>query len=129
MMDWDMVRAMQAGGMCFGGHTVHHPILTRLPRQQAREEIRNSKAHIEEELGRQVLSFAYPNGMRGDWNKEVEAEVRNAGYKAAFTLLNGPASWREVKSKPLAIRRVFISHKHGMDDFAAMMSPLNRLGG
>src|SRR5690606_17088835 len=30
-MDWDMIRELAAGGMTIGGHTVSHPVLSRLP--------------------------------------------------------------------------------------------------
>jgi peptidoglycan/xylan/chitin deacetylase (PgdA/CDA1 family) len=129
MMNWEQVREMRAGGIEFGGHTLNHPILTRIPLEQAREEIAGSKKRIEQELGEPVLTFAYPNGMADDLNGQVEGAVKQAGYRAAFTLMNGPASLKEVKEKPFAIRRIFISHKHGMPEFAAMLSPLNRLRG
>ena len=38
-MTWDMLREMRAAGMAIGGHTVNHPILSRMPRENQREEI------------------------------------------------------------------------------------------
>ena len=72
MMDWDQVREMQKGGIEFGAHTVHHPILTNIPSEQAREEIVGSKHRIEEEVGGPVLGFAYPNGQASDLNEKIE---------------------------------------------------------
>jgi peptidoglycan/xylan/chitin deacetylase (PgdA/CDA1 family) len=127
MLNWELVREMHAGGIRFGGHTISHPILTRVSAERARQEIAGCKEQIERELGAPALSFAYPNGMQGDWNAEMEGLLKEAGYRAAFTLLSGPASLKEVKESPFAIRRIFISHRHGREEFTAMLSPWNRV--
>jgi peptidoglycan/xylan/chitin deacetylase (PgdA/CDA1 family) len=126
MMNWDQVREMHKGGIEFGAHTMHHPILTRISLDQVRAEVNGSKSRIEKELGEQVLSFAYPNGQPSDLNNPVEKIVADSGIRAAFTLLNGPSSQGEVKRNPYAIRRIFISYKHSLPEYAALLSPINR---
>ena len=126
MMDWDQVRDMQKNGIEFGAHTVHHPILTRIPLEQVREEVTASKSSIEEELGKPVMGFAYPNGQALDLNGEIEKIVADSGIRAAFTLLDGPMSLVEVKRNPYAIRRIFISHRHSLAEYAMLLSPINR---
>jgi peptidoglycan/xylan/chitin deacetylase (PgdA/CDA1 family) len=126
MMSWDQVRELDRHGIEFGGHTITHPILTRISLEQARQEIEGSKAEIEEQLGHPIFSFAYPNGMSADFNGTIEGLVGNAGYKAAFTLLNGPTTLQEVRANPFTIRRIFISHKHTLPRFAALVSGFNR---
>jgi peptidoglycan/xylan/chitin deacetylase (PgdA/CDA1 family) len=126
MMSWDQIREMSGGGIEFGGHTMNHPILTRLPVEQAKREIVGSKERIEQELGKAVLGFAYPNGSKNDFNREIERATAEAGYRTGFTLLNGPLHRREVKRNPFAIRRNFISHKHSLPKFAAIVSGFNR---
>jgi peptidoglycan/xylan/chitin deacetylase (PgdA/CDA1 family) len=126
MMNWAQVRAMQKDGIEFGAHTLHHPILTRISSEQVREEIEGSKSRIEEETGELVLGFAYPNGQSADLNDQIENIVADSGIKTAFTLLNGPSSLEEVKRDPYAIRRIFISHKHSLADYAVLLSPINR---
>ena len=126
MMDWDQVKEMQKGGIEFGAHTMHHPILTRISVEQVREEVMGSKSRIEKELGQRVLGFAYPNGQASDLNTGIEQIVAESGIRAAFTLLSGPSSLDEVKRDPFAIRRVFISHRHSLAEYALLLSPLNR---
>ena len=126
MMDWDQVREMQRHGIEFGAHTVHHPILTRISLEQVREEVMGSKSRIEAKLGEAVLGFAYPNGQTPDLNDHIERIVAESGIRAAFTLLNGPSTLSEVRRNPLAIRRIFISHRHSLDEYALLVSPLNR---
>lgn len=126
MMNWNQVREMSRNGIEFGGHTIKHPILSRVSLEQARAEINGSISQIEKELGKSILSFAYPNGLNNDVNSSIENITADAGCKVAFTLINGPVSLREVKSNPFAIRRIFIGNNHSMAHFAVLTHPINR---
>lgn len=127
MLNWDQIREMKAGGLEFGGHTVSHPILTRVPLERAEKEIASSKVHIEKELNVPIHGFAYPNGGKEDFNPATESLAAKSGYRAAFTLLNGPEKLREVSRNPFAIRRIFISYKHTLPDFSLLTHPINRI--
>lgn len=81
-LSWDEVLKMSQNGISFGAHTVTHPILTRLPSEEAREEICNSKKNVEERLGKPCTLFAYPDG---DFNAEIVELVRESGFTAAVT--------------------------------------------
>jgi peptidoglycan/xylan/chitin deacetylase (PgdA/CDA1 family) len=63
-----------------GAHTVTHPALPTLPAASQREEIRWSKARLEEILRPQVTSFAYPYGSL---SAETVDLVREAGFTCA----------------------------------------------
>lgn len=127
VMNWDQVREMSTNGIEFGAHTITHPILTRIPEQQIREEIQGSKKKIESEIGKPITSFAYPNGMRTDINDIVIKITKNSGFTTAFTLFNGPTSLSEVKKSPYTIRRSFIAHYHTHPQFSMLISPFNRI--
>lgn len=127
MMNWGQVREMHGNGIDFGGHTINHPILTRIAPEAARTEIAGSKVQIERELGETITSFAYPNGMKADVNSQIEKITAESGFKTAFTLQNGPATLRETRQNPYAIRRSFISHKHTLAHFSTLISPFNRI--
>lgn len=127
MLNWDQIREMRQHGIEFGGHTINHPILSRVSLEQAQLEIEGSKNHIEKELGQPVSSFAYPNGMPADIHLQIQKLVVRAGYQAAFTLINGPSSLSEVRKNPFAIRRIFISQRHNLPRFAAQLSWFNRI--
>jgi peptidoglycan/xylan/chitin deacetylase (PgdA/CDA1 family)/CelD/BcsL family acetyltransferase involved in cellulose biosynthesis len=89
MLTWDQVRLMKTQGIDFGGHTVTHPFLSMLTREQAAWEVSECKRRIEDELQLPVDHFAYPNGRDedfGEWNKEL---IRSAGYRAAVTTIWG----------------------------------------
>jgi len=89
MLSWDQARYMNRHGVDFGGHTVTHPFLSRLTRENAWWEVSECKRRIETELQRPVETFAYPNGREKDyepWGNEI---MRGAGYKAAVTTIWG----------------------------------------
>jgi peptidoglycan/xylan/chitin deacetylase (PgdA/CDA1 family) len=80
---------MNTNGIDFGGHTVTHPFLSKLPPPQTAWEVSECKRRIEEELQRPVRFFAYPNGREEDFaaaNKEI---LRHAGYEGAVTTIWG----------------------------------------
>jgi peptidoglycan/xylan/chitin deacetylase (PgdA/CDA1 family) len=91
LMDEAQVRDWLAAGHEIGSHTCTHPFLTRLSRDQAREEIIASRKKLEDRFGRPVEHFCYPYG---DCNDAVREFVTEAGYKTAFTTepgVNTPA--------------------------------------
>ena len=63
-------------------HTVTHPILTNCSKETLDWELVKSKKYIEENTGKEVFAFSYPNGDVGE--REIKA-VENSGYKIAFT--------------------------------------------
>ncbi len=126
MLRWEQVREMRQNGIEFGGHTMTHPILTCISLEQAWQEIEGGTARLVQELGEIPLGFAYPNGGPTDFNADVQRLVEQAGYRLAFTLLHGPSRLWEVRQEPFAVRRVFISYKHTLAEFAALLSWPNR---
>ena len=128
-LTWDQVRTMVAGGIDMGAHTQSHPILTRVPLEQARLEATGSKARIEAEIDRPTTTFAYPNGLPPDFSPALQAMLAQVGFEAAFTLVPGPARPIKVRREPMAIRRIFIHHKDTLPRFAAKVMGLPRLLG
>lgn len=88
-----MVANLAKNGVDIGGHTVNHPILTRLPDAEARSEIVENKRVLEGIIGKSLQLFAYPNGKVGmDFDHRHVEMVEAAGYVAAFTTAPGAAS-------------------------------------
>jgi len=86
MLDWDDVRAMTRRGITFGGHTVNHPILTRLPLEEAKREIMEGVRKIEAETDLPCNTFAYPNGSGTDFSPEIEGYLEHEGFICAGSL-------------------------------------------
>lgn len=78
------LREMAAAGMEIGSHTASHPWLARIPIEQAREEISDSKTQLEALLDTKVEWLCYP---RGSFNREVAATAEQAGYLGACSVI------------------------------------------
>lgn len=69
-----------------GSHTVTHPLLTRIPLEEAYNEILDSKNMLEVEFNRTITKFCYPRGYS---NPEIQQMVVEAGYDSARSTLVG----------------------------------------
>jgi len=80
--------------MEIGGHTVTHPILSRVSLGEAEREIAEGKEALESVIGAPVKLFAYPNGRpTEDFGPEHVALARKLGFEAAVT-----TSWGAARS-------------------------------
>lgn len=70
-------------GHHIGAHTRHHLALTTQPRAIKESEVAADKAALEEALEQPVSLFSYPYG---DYDAELVTIVRDAGFRAAFTV-------------------------------------------
>jgi peptidoglycan/xylan/chitin deacetylase (PgdA/CDA1 family) len=86
LMSWTEVEAAAREGIEFHSHSRTHPRLSSLPPDQVEREIAGSKRVVESRLGRPVDLFCYPHG---DASAAVRAQVRAAGYRAAFSTESG----------------------------------------
>lgn len=92
MMRSEQVLALRNAGMQIGAHTCSHPILEKIPDDEALSEISNGKVVLESLLGEPVTLFAYPNGKPDvDYTAKHVAMVRQAGFVAAFSTAPGVA--------------------------------------
>lgn len=88
-MTWDMLREMQRADMTIGGHTVEHPILSSMSREDQAEEISGCARRIKEELQISMRTFAYPVGSLAAFNADTRDCLRDAGVETAFSYCGG----------------------------------------
>ncbi len=92
MLSSDQLLAMHRAGMEVGGHTVNQIPLASLSNAEARAEIGNGRARLEQIIQAPVRLFAYPNGMPGcDFEPRHANMLRSAGFDAAVTTAAGAA--------------------------------------
>lgn len=89
MLNWDEVREMAGNGITFGSHSHTHPILSRMPLQEAKEDILISKRIIEEQLGTKVKHFAYPNGRAEDFSEDLRDHCQKIGFESVASVVYG----------------------------------------
>lgn len=69
-----------------GSHTITHPLLTRIPLEQAAQEIVESRKILQKRYNQKIKKFAYPRGYA---NPEIQSIVQKAGYESARSTLVG----------------------------------------
>lgn len=83
LMTWGQMGELMGEGFEIGCHTLSHPRLAQLSPERQREEIAGAKDVIEQRLGREVVSFAYPFGSRADYDAVSVELVRKSGFRQA----------------------------------------------
>jgi peptidoglycan/xylan/chitin deacetylase (PgdA/CDA1 family) len=94
-LTWDELAEMLSSGLLtVGSHTQSHPMLTKIPTEEVRQELLESKNLIEQHLSISVNHFSYPHSA---YNMEIANELRLIGYKSA-TLGYGGSIRRGMES-------------------------------
>jgi peptidoglycan/xylan/chitin deacetylase (PgdA/CDA1 family) len=88
-LTWEDIREMARLGFEIGSHTVSHANLGAVPDEQARAELVDSRAVIEDETGQAVRWFAYPFGGQHHLRPEYVPLIREAGYDGAVSAYGG----------------------------------------
>jgi peptidoglycan/xylan/chitin deacetylase (PgdA/CDA1 family) len=102
MLTWERLAEIQAAGVECGGHTHYHPQLDTIPLTRAREEIVQCKKILEDRLGRQIYSFAYPYGYH---TAAVKQAVQEAGYTSACAVKYEMCA---ENTDPFALKRLMV---------------------
>ncbi len=110
LLTLEQIREMQRYGVEFGSHSLTHPWLPGVPDAQLRREVSDSKRRLEDLLGVEVKSFAFPYG---GVDQRVRSAVAEAGYQLAFTAIPG-TNWR---NDPLCQNRTEVNEFTGLADF------------
>ena len=88
-LSWDEVRQIADLGFEVGSHSVTHSDFATLSVAHARRELAESRAVLEERLGRRVRWFAYPFGGRNNFPPEWLPLLEEAGYEGAVSAYGG----------------------------------------
>ncbi len=82
VLTWDELRALKAGEVDVGGHTVHHAMLANIPRARVEAEVRGCRDDIASHLGDPPRHFAYPNGY---YTPTAQRVLAACGFVSAVT--------------------------------------------
>jgi peptidoglycan/xylan/chitin deacetylase (PgdA/CDA1 family) len=108
-LTWNEVRNLSREGVRFGSHTVSHPALYNIAWEEIERELTESKLHLEQELGENVASFAYPFAFPQEdreFTRRFTAMARGCGYRTCVTTVVG-------------------RYRHGDGDFLVKRLPVN----
>ena len=113
MMSWEQIRELHRQGHVVGSHTVTHPNLAQVSRDEAAHEIRESRRTLEERIGAVVNHFSYPSPiLEPHWSAGTTASCAASGYRTAVTCTPGSVTATDA---PLHLKR--IAAPENRDDF------------
>lgn len=101
LLTWPQLRELAAAGFEFGAHSVTHLDVRKADDETVCAELAQSKAVLEEELGQEVVSFAYPFGY---FRTGLPGLLAQAGYRCA--VLAGGYRDNSLSSDPFALSRI-----------------------
>lgn len=88
-LNWSDLRAMIRLGHEIGSHTVTHPNMGLVSRDEAERELVESKRTLEERVEQPCRLFAYPFGGKANWKPEWTDLAVRAGYLGAVSAYGG----------------------------------------
>ncbi|MFM2118929.1 MAG: hypothetical protein RL722_397, partial [Pseudomonadota bacterium] len=118
--DWDQAREMAAAGIEIASHTINHPVLSQLDDATLDHELRESRAVIHRELGRDLPVVAYPVGKVGAYDERVMAAARACGYRLGLSYEHGVTPLASLPS--FDMRRLAVERYTTRSYFNAMLS-------
>jgi peptidoglycan/xylan/chitin deacetylase (PgdA/CDA1 family) len=86
---WPELRELLRCGIEVASHSMSHKSFGSMSATEVREEAVRSKSVLEDRLGIEVTTFAYPYGTRADFNSSTAKILRDVGYRLAFTSQHG----------------------------------------
>lgn len=88
-LTWSQIKEMSENNIIFGAHSHSHRALFSLSDTQVKEELCRPKEILEDRLNVKITTFAYPYGERNNFDSNTIHLVAEAGYNAAFTMIQG----------------------------------------
>jgi peptidoglycan/xylan/chitin deacetylase (PgdA/CDA1 family) len=119
-MTWDQVAELRDAGMGVGGHSLTHPVLAQLPREEQEREIEGCRARLQEALGLDMTSFSYPVGLPGCFDEDTKDLLRRAGVRIAFAFSGGYV--RLPVTDALEVPRAGVTATMSRERFGAMLA-------
>jgi peptidoglycan/xylan/chitin deacetylase (PgdA/CDA1 family) len=100
---WTKLNDLSQDGVTLAAHSVSHPLLNRIPLEQAIKEANDSRHQLENHVGEVPPVFAYPSGGA---NSIIADKLAASGFKLAFTTQRGLNDLNTAN--PLLLRRINI---------------------
>lgn len=86
LLTWKQIREMHDRGIAIDAHTHSHRNLGLLSDAEVEEELRTSKAILEQRLDASIAGLAYPWGLPGTYTESVKRIARQVGFRYACVI-------------------------------------------
>ena len=127
VLDWDELRALSQNGAAIAAHTHNHPLLTRIPFDEACAEIHQSQEVIRKEIGKALPVFAFPDGQPAFFSPELVKFLKKEGIELGVTTVDRNAVLSEANA--LYFPRVGVYQKLSIEAFAYRLTPFYKAFG
>lgn len=117
LLSWEEIRNLKAAGWLIGCHSDTHADFSKIAAADLSSETLSAKRKIELNIGEPIKYFAYPKGY---YNEAIHKAVREAGYRAAFSMDDG---FIGRSSDLFALPRVGVDRTHTGDEFPYIYQP------
>ncbi len=117
-LTWNQIGEMDKSGLVyFGAHTRHHPNLPDLSQTTIIDEIKGSKADLEQHLKKPINWFAYPYGSYSNF---IIQTVQAAGFTGAASTIYGPI---QSKDTLYLAPRIMVDGRFSLDNIVKRIQP------
>ena len=119
-MSKEQIKTLSDSGNVIAGHTWDHHMVTKYVAADWEIQLTKPQTLLESITGKPIKYFAYPFGL---WNTAAITEIKNRGYKLAFSL----STKRDTIEPLYTIRRILVPGTwttEGM--FKAMKNSFNK---
>ncbi|MBT2759577.1 polysaccharide deacetylase family protein [Mesobacillus foraminis] len=106
---------IKENGVDIQNHSVSHPFLANLSKEQQYEEINFATSALKELTGKTTDVFAYPYG---NYNDETISVLKELGFRGAFKVGGGIST---DQSDRYELPRIMILQEHSLEDFIRMV--------
>ncbi|UQD55531.1 polysaccharide deacetylase family protein [Flavobacterium sp. K5-23] len=100
-MSESQIKKLSDSGHTIGAHTWDHHMVTKYTAEDWNTQLVKPKKQLENITGKKVDYFAYPFGL---WNTNAITEIKNQGYKLAFSL----SDKSDLKEPNYTVRRIIV---------------------
>lgn len=115
LLTWDELADLRKRGVTVGSHALTHAKLTRIPVEEARRELTESKRLLSERLGLdEGVWLCYPSGK---YDETIMGLARAAGYAGAVSVIPGHP---DTTTDHFAVPRAYVHRDMGMTEFSAL---------
>ena len=112
LMNWEEINALSKDPLCtIGAHTIHHYALSKLPKEDAKNEIEESRKIIKAKIGKDPIHLAYPYGFSQVADSREFNMAKELGFRTATTTRHG-VLYPEHKDHMTALPRVSMNGHH-----------------
>ncbi|MHB8368827.1 MAG: glycosyltransferase, partial [Leptospirales bacterium] len=111
----EQIGEMSENGIEFGSHGKSHAHLTKISLHDAESELRTSREYLERWTGKEVVFFAYPNGLYSSAHLRL---IEKLGFRGAFTTHAGTNA---KEASRFELCRTEVSGRDTLPDFSGKL--------